>query len=462
MSSSSISQIVKDVRLHNKPTLALVMMVKNENKRILVSLESVKNYVECLVILDTGSEDNTINIIREFAKKYNKPLHLIERTFPHPFSFCVSRNVVLDFADDKADYLLLLDCNDELKGGEDLRKFVDSYNGGSTAFHICQEWWNGSSLDKYYNIRLVKSKHQWRYRGNIHEYIMSPEAENQIENTKLNPEEKKDPIVSRVFGFSLYQDRTQDDDKSFKRFSRDEEIFHKEYEDFISIYEKNKNTQPDTRMLFYYGQTAMCMGKNEKAYKLYKERTEQEGFAEEKYHAYYRCGETSKSLGHDWEETMSWYIKAYEYSSKVFDSPRAEPLYRLAEYYRDRCWDLCFMYLRRCCEVVYPENAILFVDRRIYDYCRWNLMGIVAYYVKQNEIGKISCLRAIEKESHDIDVSNLAFYVPDINDREKLIKMVKNKENIIEKDLLICEEKESIKETLQNKIKLLKDKRSKK
>lgn len=457
------SQIVKNVPLSIKPTLGLVMMVKNENKRITVSLDSVRDIADCFIILDTGSEDNTINIIREYCKTHNKPLHLIEQTFPHPFNFAKARNVVLDFADDKADYLLLLDCNDELRGGEDLRKFIDSYIGGSTAFHTCQEWWNGQSLDKYYNIRLVKSKHSWRYRGAIHEYIMSPEAEQQMEDVKNNPEAKRDPVVSRVFGFSLYQDRTQDDDKSFKRFARDEEIFHHDYEEFVSSRDKDKNVKPDPRMLFYYGQTCMCLGKNEKAYKLYKERTEQEGFTEERYHAYYRCGETSKSLGHDWEESMTWYIKAYEYSTKVFDSPRAEPLYRLAEYYRDKCWDLCFMYLRRCCEVVYPENAILFVDKRMYDYSRWNLMGIVAYYAKQNEIGKISCLKAIESEDHEIDRTNLLFYVPNEDEAKKLIKMVKEKVPIPPSSQQPqIEVEKTPKEILQDKMKSLKDKRKKK
>ncbi len=173
--------IVKEIVSENKPKLGLVMMVKNEHKRIEVSLESVKDIVECFIIMDTGSEDDTVNIIKNYAAKHNKQLHFIQQTFPEPFHFSNARNVVLDFADDKADYLLLLDCNDELQGASDLRRFVNSYKGSSSAFHVCQEWWNGVSSDKYYNIRLVKSKHGWRYRGAIHEYIMSPEAEKQIE-----------------------------------------------------------------------------------------------------------------------------------------------------------------------------------------------------------------------------------------------------------------------------------------
>ena len=461
------------------------MMVKNEHKRIEVSLDSVRDIVDCMVILDTGSEDNTIEIIRNYCKKHNKPLHLIEQKFPEPFHFSNARNCVLDFADDKAEYLLLLDCNDELRGGKDLRKFIDSYNGPATAFHVCQEWWNGQSLDKYFNIRLVKSKHQWRYKGAIHEYIMSPEAEQQLENKKSDEigssrfscddgasknGKVQESVVSRVEGFSLYQDRTKDDDKSFKRFARDERIFHVEYQEYIDIYEKDESKKPDTRNLFYYGQTCMCLGKNEKAYKLYKERAEQEGFVEEKYHAYYRCGEISKLLDHSWEETMTWYIKAYEYSTKVFESPRAEPLFRLAEHYRDKCWDMCFMYLRRCCEVVYPDNAILFVDRRTYDYSRWHLMGIVAYYAKQPDIGKIACLKAIKEENRDIDKQNLLHYVKDQAEADELMRRMNDGTLFLnnqqpsqpQQETSIPSPPASSKEALQIKLQNLKDKRKKK
>jgi glycosyltransferase involved in cell wall biosynthesis len=394
-------------------SLALVMMLKNESKRIVVTLDSVRDVSDCFVILDTGSEDNTVNIVKNYCKQNNKILHLIEKVFPSPFHFSNARNAILDFADDKADYLLLLDCNDELKGQTDVRRFIDNYKGESTAFHICQEWWNGISLDKYFNIRLLKSKNEWRYRGAIHEYIICPKAEEQLEETKRCQTKKKgESLVSRIIGFSLYQDRTKDDDKSSNRFSRDAEILSGEYKKYIdstSLIENDPNGY--NRNLFYYGQTCMCLAKNETAYNLYRERSCQEnGFVEEKYHSYFRCGEISKLLNHDWEESMIWYIKAYEYSSLIFDFPRAEPLFRLAEYYKGKCWELSFMYLLRCCDLLYPDNAILFVDRRVYDYKRWHLMSIAAYEVKQYKIGRVACIKAIESENNDIDKTKLIDY----------------------------------------------------
>ena len=252
------------------PCLALVMMVKNETKRITVSLDSVKGIVDKFIIMDTGSTDDTIQIIRDYCEKNKIELDLIERTIT-PFHYSNARNLVLDFADDKADFLLLLDCNDELKNGENVRAFVNTYKGPASGFHVCQEWWNGLSKDKYFNIRLLKSKHGWRYKGAIHEYMA---------NSLLDPNGN---MVTRLEGFSLYQDRTLDDDKSLKRFSRDEEVLEAEYQENLKLIKKGELKDQDPRTVFYYAQTCMCLGKKEKAYILNMERSTLDGFCEENW-----------------------------------------------------------------------------------------------------------------------------------------------------------------------------------
>ena len=41
-------------------SVGITMMVKNEKKRLHVSLESIKNVADALIIYDTGSTDETI------------------------------------------------------------------------------------------------------------------------------------------------------------------------------------------------------------------------------------------------------------------------------------------------------------------------------------------------------------------------------------------------------------------
>lgn len=380
-----------------KSLICLLMMVKNEEKRITVSFDSVKNFVDTFIILDTGSTDNTIPIIKEYCDKNKINLHLKEEPF---VNFEVSRNVSLDFADEVIDknnpkYILLLDCNDELKNGETLYKFVSEYKGLCHGFHLKQNWWNGNNSDTYYNMRFVKSHNQWRYKGVVHEYLMCPSLEKSKNDAK--------DIVLKIEGPILFQDRTKDDDKSMKRFTRDKELLYSEY---------IKNPL-EPRTLFYLAQTCGCLGHIQEAYKYYTLRIKQEGFIEEIYHSYYRLGELSKILKHPWEETLNWFLKAFSHSQRV------EPLLKIGEYYQkynhkgEEKPDFltAYMYIHMACKLIFPYNQILFIDRRAYDYTRWNLLGIIAYYVGRYKEGKEACLKALEMENKDEDLDNLIFYL---------------------------------------------------
>ena len=46
--------------MNKKAHIALVIMVKNENKRLHVTLNSVLGHVNSIIMYDTGSDDNTI------------------------------------------------------------------------------------------------------------------------------------------------------------------------------------------------------------------------------------------------------------------------------------------------------------------------------------------------------------------------------------------------------------------
>src|SRR6476661_959323 len=85
--------------------LAAVLMVKDEEARILETLESVIGVVNAIIVLDTGSTDKTKEKIFDFCKEKKVPLYLAEEPF---VDFSSSRNTLLDYAEDKADYLLQL------------------------------------------------------------------------------------------------------------------------------------------------------------------------------------------------------------------------------------------------------------------------------------------------------------------------------------------------------------------
>lgn len=377
-----------------KINIGLLMMVKNEKKRLQVTLDSLidqktnTKFVDCMIVFDTGSTDNTIEIFENHSRKYEMNLYLIQGEF---VNYSISRNVSLDYADtiDNVNLLLLLDCNDELRGGVTLRENSHHLMKiPNTVFLVNQEWFSGS-YDKYYNTRLVKPRNGWRYKGSVHEYLA---------NDTLDAfGNKKNETMIRIDNkITLYQDRTQDDDKSSKRYKRDRELL------LTELQENPKHG----RTLFYLAQTCSCLGNVEESLMYYTQRTEVDDFLEEKFHAFLRGGLLKQQLKHSWDETLSWFMKAFEVL------PRAEPLCHIAEYYRlhDK-WLLSYMFAKQACDLEFPKTAILFVEKHVYDYKRWHILGIVGWYAEKYDEGKQACLKAIACGLNNaLDTSNLRFY----------------------------------------------------
>ena len=100
--------------------IASLVMLKNESERIAVTINSLLRYIDIFIIFDTGSVDNTIDIVQDLCQKHTKEFHLKLGNF---VDFAVSRNAALDFAQTVPnwDYLLLVDANDELSAATLLR-----------------------------------------------------------------------------------------------------------------------------------------------------------------------------------------------------------------------------------------------------------------------------------------------------------------------------------------------------
>ncbi len=366
-------------------------MVKNEEKRICVSLDSVKDVIKSVVIYDTGSTDNTIPVIREWCEKNKVELRLKEGQF---VDFSTSRNVGLAFADtfEDIDYLLMLDSNDELRSPVELMNICEEFKEKpESGFLLCQEWFFGGSTTKYYNVRLIKPRHNWWYRGVIHEYInryesAESEAREIMESTEL----------VKCHHIVIYQDRVADEGKSIPRYKRDKELL------LAEIAKKPK----DSRSMFYLAQTCECLNEPDEALYYYRLRTMLDGFEEERFQAFLRCGDNSQKLGHEMHECIKWYLKAYHHTK------RAEPLVKIGSLYASHGnHHAATMYFKEACLLQFPSDAILFVDRHTYDYERFHKLGISGWYAGSFLEGKVACMRAIQANNNStIDTSNLKFY----------------------------------------------------
>ena len=86
------------------PKLSLCMIVKNEEKFLAGCLESVKNIVDEIIIVDTGSTDKTI----EIANSYNAKVY----HFEWKNDFSLARNESIKHA--TGDWILILDADERL------------------------------------------------------------------------------------------------------------------------------------------------------------------------------------------------------------------------------------------------------------------------------------------------------------------------------------------------------------
>jgi len=160
--------------------------------------------------------------------------------------------------------------------------------------------------------------------------------------------------------------------------------------------------------------------KPEDAFYYYKIRSTLEGFQEEKFHAFHRCGELSERLNHDWYDSFAWYMKAFEHSQRV------EPLVKISEHYmKEKKWLLAYTFIDLACKLEeYPHNLILFVDKRAYEYTRWHLMAIIASHVGANAQGKAACLKALKIHDTEEDQNILKYY-------ENIDKESSHKESVV-------------------------------
>ena len=149
----------------NNPTtsfsLCLNMIVKNESHIIIDTLTKLCSKInfDYWVICDTGSTDNTKELIHDFFnnKKIEGELFIDEWVgFDH------NRTLALERAFNKTDYLFIFDADDEIIGDFFLPKNIFEYDSYNLMF--------GSSI-KYKRILLINNKKKYKFIGVLHELI---------------------------------------------------------------------------------------------------------------------------------------------------------------------------------------------------------------------------------------------------------------------------------------------------
>ncbi len=140
--------------------LSLCMIVRDEEAVLARCLDGVKQFVDEIVIVDTGSQDGTVGIARRYT----------DRIFFEPWrdDFAYARNV--SFSKATGDYLLWLDADDVVtaENGERLLALKQMLEDSPCDMVMCP--YETGSL-RYERERVVRRSDDIKWRGHVHECI---------------------------------------------------------------------------------------------------------------------------------------------------------------------------------------------------------------------------------------------------------------------------------------------------
>ena len=153
-------------------TISLCMIVKNEENNLPKCLSSVRNIVDEIVVVDTGSTDHTKEVALEFTDKV--------LDFKWVDDFSKARN--FSFENASMDYVMWLDADDILLPDDQLRLRQLRENLNSSVDGVMMKYntgfdANGNVSFSYYRERLVKRARDFKWHEPVHEYL---EANGQI------------------------------------------------------------------------------------------------------------------------------------------------------------------------------------------------------------------------------------------------------------------------------------------
>lgn len=266
-------------------TVSLCMIVKNEEDTIARCLNSVKDLVDEIIIVDTGSTDKTKEIVSQYTD-YVLDFRWIE-------DFAAARNFAFNNA--KMDYIFWLDADDVLMEDDrnkfsKLKETLDNTIDSVTMHYNLNIDEKGNVIASLRRNRLVKRKNNFQWYGAVHEYL---EVWGNILHSEV-----------AVTHCSIHQDSDRN----------------------LHIYENRlkQGEQFSPRDLFYFANELLEHDKLEDAIKYYKQfLATKNGWVEDYISACGRLADCYDKLD-DHERELHIILKSFEY-----DSPRADFCCRL-------------------------------------------------------------------------------------------------------------------------------------
>ena len=327
------------------------MIVKNEIKVLPRLFKSLCKYIDCYLIVDTGSTDGTQTYIKDFMHKNKIPGGLYERDW---VNFGHNRQIALDLAIGMADYLMIIDADEELVVLDN--DFKQTLNKPS--YTILRKF--GSTEYRLPFLIDIRDKNamNWKWNAPVHNYLTS--NPNLTQGTLLKNQLH---IISYPHEGAKSHDLTIEE-----KYLKDADLLEKELL-------KNPN---DTRSMFYLAQSYKDAKKTKAAKKAYLKVVESNGWSEERFYSYYQL------LLYALQDQQLDLAESYALKALYINRNRAaEITYPLMKYYRLKneykkalFWgDLGFQSLSK-----QDKSNYLFVNNNIYSWVYKDDYSLVLYY----------------------------------------------------------------------------------
>lgn len=304
-------------------SISLCMIVKNEEDTLAACLTSVGEVADEIVIIDTGSTDQTKQIAATFTD------HVYD--FEWVDDFAAARNYA--FSKATKEYVLWLDADDILTT-ENKEKFLTlkqtlpaDVDSVMMSYHLSFDEHGNPSFSSRRN-RLVKREKNFRWIGFVHEYL-------------------------EVWGNILQSDIAIVHKKEKVHSNRNLRIYEKALESGHSFSPRDK---------YYYANECKDHGLYERAIEWYQKFLDEgKGWSEDNIQA---CGKMSDCLTQtkDWLPAIRSCLKSFEY-----DTPRGENCCRLGSIYlQQNDYERAIFWYKLATQVELPETKSPFIERSNY------------------------------------------------------------------------------------------------
>jgi len=362
-------------------TVCLNMIVKNETNVIKQCLESVKNIIDYWVIVDTGSTDGSQEMIREFMK--DVPGELIERPW---VDFGHNRSEALAFAKNKADYSLFMDADEKLVFSDAFSRLPLEQD-----YYLITLQGSATNYASYNRFLLINNHLSWDWKDVLHEYLVIP------------PEAKSGGVVSDLFCFTDCNGARSQDPKKY-------------YKD-AAVLEKALEKDPsNSRYVFYLAQSYYNAKEYDLAIQNYEKRASMGGEGEV-FWGFYAAASLQQSLSKD----SDLFIRNYERAAQK-DPTRAEPLFRIAQYYYTKgSHILGYLLAKQALSLPKPIGA-MYVQGWIYDYGILEVLGNCALALNKFDEANQAFQKMLTIESVPEAKKNQVKEVLSVMQLEKVIK----------------------------------------